>query len=82
MSTIRKADRIIVIANGTVVEQGSHEQLMFLKGVYYNLITSQESKAATALDDQELSMSGSFAKEIEASLKKTDLLQKVYFFFQ
>lgn len=82
LSTIRKADRIIVIGNGTVVEQGSHEQLMFLRGAYYNLITSQEIKAETDSDDKELSSSGSFAEEIERSLRKTETLKKVRSFFQ
>lgn len=77
LSTIQKADRIIVISNGTLVEQGSHEQLMFLKGNYYNLVASQES--TTTLNDKELSLSLSqeFVKEINEHFKKTETLQKV-----
>lgn len=37
LSTIRKADRILFIADKGIAEQGSHEQLMALKGRYYAL---------------------------------------------
>lgn len=41
LSTIRKADCIFVIDKGTIVEKGSHEQLMKAKGAYYQLYMSQ-----------------------------------------
>ncbi|CAM1323324.1 pgp-2 (predicted) [Pycnogonum litorale] len=41
LSTVRNADTIIVISDGTVREQGTHEQLMKNQGVYYQLIASQ-----------------------------------------
>ncbi len=41
LSTIRHANRIIVIENGKISEQGSHRELLNLKGHYYNLYTSQ-----------------------------------------
>ncbi len=37
LSTIRKADRILFIADRGIAEQGSHEELMALKGRYYAL---------------------------------------------
>lgn len=37
LSTIRKADRILFIADKGIAEQGSHEQLMAMKGRYYEL---------------------------------------------
>ena len=37
LSTIRKADRILFIADKGIAEQGSHEELMALKGRYYAL---------------------------------------------
>jgi len=41
LSTIRDADNIIVIDRGKVVENGTHEELMKLKGVYYKLYMLQ-----------------------------------------
>ena len=41
LSTIRRADRILVIEKGGISEQGSHAELMRLKGHYYNLYTKQ-----------------------------------------
>ncbi len=37
LSTIINADRILVIDNGCVVEQGTHDQLMDVKGTYWKL---------------------------------------------
>ena len=41
LSTIRNADKIIVIENGEIIEQGTHEELLALKGYYYNTLNSQ-----------------------------------------
>ena len=37
LSTIRNADRILYISNKGIAEQGSHDELMALKGNYYKL---------------------------------------------
>jgi ATP-binding cassette, subfamily B, multidrug efflux pump len=41
LSTIREADNIFVLENGLVIERGSHDQLMNLKGEYYDLVQAQ-----------------------------------------
>lgn len=41
LSTIRKAHQILVIENGRIAEQGTHEELITSKGRYYNLFTYQ-----------------------------------------
>lgn len=41
LSTIRNADQIIVMANGEIVEHGTHKQLMNKNGFYASLYTSQ-----------------------------------------
>ncbi len=43
LSTIQNADNILVVNNGDVVEQGTHEELMARKGFYYKLYASQFS---------------------------------------
>ncbi|WP_286200886.1 ATP-binding cassette domain-containing protein [[Clostridium] symbiosum] len=41
LSTIRDADQILVMDKGTIVEQGSHEELMERNGFYTDLYNSQ-----------------------------------------
>ncbi|MBO4627344.1 MAG: ABC transporter ATP-binding protein [Lachnospiraceae bacterium] len=41
LSTIQNADTILVIGNGTVVEAGTHDELMEKKGRYYSLYQAQ-----------------------------------------
>jgi len=40
LSTIRNADRIVVIDSGCVAEQGSHDELLGRKGIYWRLYNS------------------------------------------
>ncbi|NOU18135.1 MAG: ABC transporter ATP-binding protein [Bacteroidales bacterium] len=40
-STIKEVDEVVYINNGTVVEQGKHEELMLKKGYYWNLFKEQ-----------------------------------------
>lgn len=44
-STIRSADRILVLEDGQIVEQGSHEELSAKAGVYTRLISKEENAA-------------------------------------
>ena len=41
LSTVKEADNIIVLDHGTVVEQGSHNELVAKTGTYYQLIRNQ-----------------------------------------
>jgi subfamily B ATP-binding cassette protein MsbA len=41
LSTVRSADRIIVIVDGRIVEEGKHEDLLALKGEYHKLYNMQ-----------------------------------------
>ena len=44
LSTIQEADKILVLKEGQIIEQGNHESLLASKGFYYELYTSQFSK--------------------------------------
>ena len=42
LSTIENADLILVMVDGDIVEHGNHTELMALKGVYYNMQSTQQ----------------------------------------
>jgi ATP-binding cassette subfamily B protein len=41
LSTVQNADNIVVLEKGSVVEQGSHQELVSLHGAYFNLVKNQ-----------------------------------------
>ena len=41
LNTVLNADNIVVLEGGEVVEQGSHEELTYLRGAYYRLVRNQ-----------------------------------------
>ena len=46
LSTIRNADEILVMKDGSIIEQGNHEELMAKGGFYQNLYNSQFVKVS------------------------------------
>ena len=46
LSTIRSASRILVVADGRICEQGTHEELMRLGGLYATLRSTQDLGSA------------------------------------
>jgi ATP-binding cassette subfamily B protein len=44
LTTVKNADAIVMMDRGSVVEEGSHDELMALKGRYYALYQQQESQ--------------------------------------
>ena len=48
LSTVRNADLILVVRNGKIVEQGTHETLLKAQGYYHKLYTRQYEDEATA----------------------------------
>ncbi|MPN13170.1 putative ABC transporter ATP-binding protein [bioreactor metagenome] len=55
LSTIRSADRILVIRGGKIQESGTHEELLQQRGYYYDLYTQQfcEDRTAESLGSTE-----------------------------
>jgi ATP-binding cassette subfamily B protein len=60
LSTVQRADKIIVMHKGKVREMGTHQQLLAQRGVYYKLYQLQYK-------DQEIPISPSSAPEVTAS---------------
>jgi ATP-binding cassette, subfamily B (MDR/TAP), member 1 len=58
LSTIRNADLIVALADGQLKEMGTHDQLMELKGIYYDLVNTQMTKK--------------FEKQLSKTSRRTD----------
>ena len=41
LSTVKNADQIVVLDNGKIIEQGTHQTLVDLKGFYFKLVRNQ-----------------------------------------
>nr|WP_246591049.1 ABC transporter ATP-binding protein [Georgfuchsia toluolica] len=55
LSTLRQADRLVVMDRGQIVEIGGHEELMAREGAYYRLYQAQARNVDTELVDDDLS---------------------------
>jgi ATP-binding cassette subfamily B protein len=53
LSTLQRADRLVVLDRGQVVEEGTHGELMACQGAYYNLYQAQARNVDTDMDDAE-----------------------------
>ena len=53
LSTIRDADRIIVLEQGRIIEDGSHEELIALRGSYYRLYSLGFQQTATVVPGED-----------------------------
>ena len=53
LSTLNKADRLVVMDRGVVVEEGKHDALMAQQGAYYRLYQAQARNAAVLLESSE-----------------------------
>jgi len=54
LSTVRNADRIIVLSGGRIAEEGRHDELMAKKGEYFRLYQLQFQGKVTPLQNGEL----------------------------
>jgi ATP-binding cassette subfamily B (MDR/TAP) protein 1 len=53
LSTIRDAHNIVVMTEGRIVEQGTHDELLEKRGAYYNLVTAQAITAVNEMTEEE-----------------------------
>ena len=50
LSTVRHADCIAVVDSGSIVEQGTHDELMARKGAYYALVQKSAAEESSETD--------------------------------
>jgi ATP-binding cassette subfamily B protein len=53
LSTLRNADRLLVLDKGKVAEYGSHNELLDAKGIYYKLVMAQREMAHQIVGEEE-----------------------------
>lgn len=73
LTTIRNADVIFAMSKGEIVEYGSHDALMELKGLYYGMVMSQQnmknqSSSANFTNSKAIAYSNSPIKDKKGTL--------------
>ena len=53
ISTVKDADEIIFLENGAIVERGTHQELMKLRGRYYKTVLQQYRDYYSYFDDDQ-----------------------------
>lgn len=67
LSTIKSADNIVVLVNGSIIEQGTHSELLSKKGTYMNLVEAQqinEKHEAENVEQSDVDSSNSTDEEL------------------
>ncbi|KAL3686419.1 hypothetical protein R1sor_008993 [Riccia sorocarpa] len=84
LSTVRNADMIAVMEKGSVVEQGKHEELVELNGVYQRLVRRQLNKVKTTIDSGSDSDDNSEVADINNTRgsKRSELRHRSSFLFE
>ena len=58
LSTLRNADKLLVLDKGRVAEFGTHTELLENKGIYYKLVMAQRKMAQSVIEQQGIGRQG------------------------
>ncbi|CAG8660835.1 3594_t:CDS:2, partial [Diversispora eburnea] len=74
LSTVKNADKIVVMNQGEIVEIGNHEELIAKRGAYYNLIKAQDLKVGdNDVEEIEVSSQSEDDPDIKIVFEEKDL---------
>lgn len=73
LSTIKTADNIVVMSQGRIVEQGTHDELLEKRTAYYNLV---EAQRISAMKEEDNTLEKLAADEAEEHLDKSVSVKK------
>ena len=76
LSTVENADKIVVMDQGQVVDQGTHDDLLARGGLYADLYRLQYSDGKTITDSRGVAAQGSPQTDIVATAKDSSRLAK------
>ncbi len=75
LSTIKTADNIVVMSQGRIVEQGSHDELLEKQSAYYNLVEAQRISAAN--EEKKADLDAQLEEESYEDLRMSPSPEKV-----
>ncbi len=75
LSTIKTADNIVVMSQGRIVEQGSHDELLEKQSAYYNLVEAQRISAAN--EEKKADLDAQLEEESDEELRMSPSPEKV-----
>ncbi|RHZ74187.1 hypothetical protein Glove_227g57 [Diversispora epigaea] len=73
LSTVKNADKIVVMNQGEIVEIGNHEELIAKRGAYYDLVQAQELKVEEDKDVEEIEVSSQSEDEDDMTQDDSDI---------
>lgn len=76
LSTIRDAHNIVVMSEGTIIEQGTHTELLEKEGAYFKLVTAQNIAAVQELSPEEQAKLDATEEELNRKASAEQLLRK------
>lgn len=75
LATVQKADKIVVMNRGQVIEEGTHDQLLDLRGAYHELVNAQNLGTGFNGSPKPLTTAASAASVVDKSSSQDDLVE-------